>query len=118
MNILAFLTRECTFDQVGNYVKTGSLSCTEVLLMILCNVPIKIHRTLYYLTASQIFKYSNCLMLCMQPVFVDDPFSRKNDTPALPPKKSIPPRPKPPSGKCQTRWGCSQSIQNINKPQT
>ncbi|XP_026179411.1 epidermal growth factor receptor substrate 15-like 1 isoform X1 [Mastacembelus armatus] len=32
-------------------------------------------------------------------VFVDDPFSRKNDTPALPPKKSIPPRPKPPSGK-------------------
>ncbi|KAM9849239.1 epidermal growth factor receptor substrate 15-like 1 [Aulostomus maculatus] len=31
-------------------------------------------------------------------VFVDDPFSRKNDTPALPPKKSVPPRPKPPSG--------------------
>ncbi|KAM6938699.1 epidermal growth factor receptor substrate 15-like 1 isoform 1-T1 [Lycodopsis pacificus] len=34
-----------------------------------------------------------------KPVFVDDPFSRKNDTPALPPKKSVPPRPKPPSGK-------------------
>uniref|UniRef100_A0A671Y869 Epidermal growth factor receptor pathway substrate 15 like 1 n=1 Tax=Sparus aurata TaxID=8175 RepID=A0A671Y869_SPAAU len=32
-------------------------------------------------------------------VFMDDPFSRKNDTPALPPKKSVPPRPKPPSGK-------------------
>ncbi|XP_047198902.1 epidermal growth factor receptor substrate 15-like 1 isoform X16 [Hippoglossus stenolepis] len=32
-------------------------------------------------------------------VFVDDPFNRKNDTPALPPKKSVPPRPKPPSGK-------------------
>ncbi|XP_065812321.1 epidermal growth factor receptor substrate 15-like 1 isoform X3 [Labrus bergylta] len=32
-------------------------------------------------------------------VFVDDPFCRKNDTPALPPKKSVPPRPKPPSGK-------------------
>ncbi|XP_035503436.1 epidermal growth factor receptor substrate 15-like 1 isoform X3 [Scophthalmus maximus] len=32
-------------------------------------------------------------------VFVEDPFSRKNDTPALPPKKSVPPRPKPPSGK-------------------
>uniref|UniRef100_A0A8D0CMP2 Epidermal growth factor receptor pathway substrate 15 like 1 n=1 Tax=Sander lucioperca TaxID=283035 RepID=A0A8D0CMP2_SANLU len=31
-------------------------------------------------------------------VFVDDPFSRKNDMPALPPKKSVPPRPKPPSG--------------------
>ncbi|XP_036442110.1 epidermal growth factor receptor substrate 15-like 1 isoform X4 [Colossoma macropomum] len=31
--------------------------------------------------------------------FVDDPFSRKQDTPALPPKKTIPPRPKPPSGK-------------------
>uniref|UniRef100_A0A672KAT9 Epidermal growth factor receptor pathway substrate 15 like 1 n=1 Tax=Sinocyclocheilus grahami TaxID=75366 RepID=A0A672KAT9_SINGR len=31
--------------------------------------------------------------------FVDDPFSRKQDMPALPPKKSIPPRPKPPSGK-------------------
>ncbi|XP_056132890.1 epidermal growth factor receptor substrate 15-like 1 [Lampris incognitus] len=31
--------------------------------------------------------------------FVDDPFSRKSDTPALPPKKSVPPRPKPPSGK-------------------
>ncbi|KAM8889938.1 epidermal growth factor receptor substrate 15-like 1 isoform 2-T2 [Synchiropus picturatus] len=34
-----------------------------------------------------------------QSVFVDDPFSRKNDTPALPPKKGVPPRPKPPSGK-------------------
>uniref|UniRef100_A0A3P8QIR4 Epidermal growth factor receptor pathway substrate 15-like 1a n=1 Tax=Astatotilapia calliptera TaxID=8154 RepID=A0A3P8QIR4_ASTCA len=34
-----------------------------------------------------------------RPVFVDDPFSRKNDMPALPPKKSVPPRPKPPSGK-------------------
>ncbi|CAK6975018.1 epidermal growth factor receptor substrate 15-like 1 isoform X4 [Scomber scombrus] len=34
-----------------------------------------------------------------KPVFVDDPFSRKNDIPALPPKKSVPPRPKPPSGK-------------------
>ncbi|XP_070765074.1 epidermal growth factor receptor substrate 15-like 1 [Enoplosus armatus] len=32
-------------------------------------------------------------------VFVEDPFIRKNDTPALPPKKSVPPRPKPPSGK-------------------
>ncbi|XP_077082384.1 epidermal growth factor receptor substrate 15-like 1 isoform X2 [Siphateles boraxobius] len=31
--------------------------------------------------------------------FVDDPFSRKQDMPALPPKKSVPPRPKPPSGK-------------------
>ncbi|XP_051549488.1 epidermal growth factor receptor substrate 15-like 1 isoform X4 [Myxocyprinus asiaticus] len=31
--------------------------------------------------------------------FVDDPFCRKQDMPALPPKKSIPPRPKPPSGK-------------------
>ncbi|XP_061834425.1 epidermal growth factor receptor substrate 15-like 1 isoform X2 [Nerophis lumbriciformis] len=30
--------------------------------------------------------------------FVDDPFGRKNDTPALPPKKGVPPRPKPPSG--------------------
>ncbi|XP_072515859.1 epidermal growth factor receptor substrate 15-like 1 isoform X2 [Salminus brasiliensis] len=34
-----------------------------------------------------------------QPGFVDDLFSRKQDTPALPPKKTIPPRPKPPSGK-------------------
>ncbi|XP_030583209.1 epidermal growth factor receptor substrate 15-like 1 isoform X3 [Archocentrus centrarchus] len=34
-----------------------------------------------------------------KPVFVDDPFNRKNDMPALPPKKSVPPRPKPPSGK-------------------
>ncbi|XP_041861785.1 epidermal growth factor receptor substrate 15-like 1 isoform X3 [Melanotaenia boesemani] len=34
-----------------------------------------------------------------KPVFADDPFSRKSDTPALPPKKSVPPRPKPPSGK-------------------
>ncbi|XP_049588096.1 epidermal growth factor receptor substrate 15-like 1 isoform X2 [Syngnathus scovelli] len=31
--------------------------------------------------------------------FTDDPFSRKSDTPALPPKKGVPPRPKPPSGK-------------------
>ncbi|XP_034149606.1 epidermal growth factor receptor substrate 15-like 1 isoform X3 [Esox lucius] len=29
--------------------------------------------------------------------FGDDPFSRKQDGPALPPKKSVPPRPKPPS---------------------
>ncbi|CAM5177249.1 unnamed protein product [Eretmochelys imbricata] len=31
--------------------------------------------------------------------FSDDPFKSKPDTPALPPKKSVPPRPKPPSGK-------------------
>ncbi|XP_035269615.1 epidermal growth factor receptor substrate 15-like 1 isoform X2 [Anguilla anguilla] len=31
--------------------------------------------------------------------FPEDPFNRKQDTPALPPKKSVPPRPKPPSGK-------------------
>uniref|UniRef100_A0A7N6BVW2 Epidermal growth factor receptor pathway substrate 15 like 1 n=1 Tax=Anabas testudineus TaxID=64144 RepID=A0A7N6BVW2_ANATE len=30
-------------------------------------------------------------------MFVDDPFNRKNDTPALPPKKTVPQRPKPPS---------------------
>ncbi|KAF2986619.1 hypothetical protein EK904_014621, partial [Melospiza melodia maxima] len=29
--------------------------------------------------------------------FTDDPFKSKSDTPALPPKKNIPPRPKPPS---------------------
>ncbi|CAB1314074.1 unnamed protein product, partial [Coregonus sp. 'balchen'] len=31
--------------------------------------------------------------------FVEDPFSRKQDGPALPPKMGVPPRPKPPSGK-------------------
>ncbi|KAJ7419783.1 hypothetical protein BTVI_24198 [Pitangus sulphuratus] len=31
--------------------------------------------------------------------FSDDPFKSKADTPALPPKKNVPPRPKPPSGK-------------------
>ncbi|XP_057696704.1 epidermal growth factor receptor substrate 15-like 1 isoform X2 [Corythoichthys intestinalis] len=31
--------------------------------------------------------------------FADDPFGRKSDMPALPPKKGVPPRPKPPSGK-------------------
>ncbi|XP_038595951.1 epidermal growth factor receptor substrate 15-like 1 isoform X8 [Tachyglossus aculeatus] len=30
--------------------------------------------------------------------FSDDPFKSKQDTPALPPKKNVPPRPKPPSG--------------------
>lgn len=30
--------------------------------------------------------------------FSDDPFKSKQDTPALPPKKPAPPRPKPPSG--------------------
>lgn len=40
--------------------------------------------------------------LSFQSVFVDDPFSRKNDTPALPPKKGVPPRPKPPSGNAHT----------------
>uniref|UniRef100_A0AAQ5Y0A8 Epidermal growth factor receptor pathway substrate 15-like 1a n=1 Tax=Amphiprion ocellaris TaxID=80972 RepID=A0AAQ5Y0A8_AMPOC len=40
-----------------------------------------------------------------KPVFVEDPFSRKNDTPALPPKKSVPPRPKPPSGPDKVKLG-------------
>ncbi|XP_054252096.1 epidermal growth factor receptor substrate 15-like 1 isoform X3 [Indicator indicator] len=31
--------------------------------------------------------------------FPDDPFKSKPDMPALPPKKNVPPRPKPPSGK-------------------
>ncbi|KAM4707328.1 epidermal growth factor receptor substrate 15-like 1 isoform 2-T2 [Discoglossus pictus] len=31
--------------------------------------------------------------------FSEDPFKGKHDTPALPPKRSVPPRPKPPSGK-------------------
>ncbi|XP_060738808.1 epidermal growth factor receptor substrate 15-like 1 isoform X5 [Tachysurus vachellii] len=31
--------------------------------------------------------------------FSEDPFDQNQDTPALPPKKTIPPRPKPPSGK-------------------
>ncbi|KAG8126742.1 hypothetical protein E2320_021873 [Naja naja] len=31
--------------------------------------------------------------------FSDDPFKTKADTPALPPKKNMPPRPEPPSGK-------------------
>ncbi|XP_069445270.1 epidermal growth factor receptor substrate 15-like 1 isoform X17 [Ovis canadensis] len=31
--------------------------------------------------------------------FSDDPFKSKQDTPAVPPKKPAPPRPKPPSGK-------------------
>ncbi|CAL8395609.1 unnamed protein product [Boreogadus saida] len=35
--------------------------------------------------------------------FVDDPFTRKNDTPALPPKKTVPPRPKPPSASSLSR---------------
>uniref|UniRef100_A0AAY4DCY6 Epidermal growth factor receptor pathway substrate 15-like 1a n=1 Tax=Denticeps clupeoides TaxID=299321 RepID=A0AAY4DCY6_9TELE len=39
------------------------------------------------------------LFLCVEQGFADDPFSRKQDTPALPPKKTVPPRPKPPSGK-------------------
>ncbi|XP_031803820.1 epidermal growth factor receptor substrate 15-like 1 isoform X6 [Sarcophilus harrisii] len=30
--------------------------------------------------------------------FSEDPFKSKQDTPALPPKKNVPPRPKPPSG--------------------
>uniref|UniRef100_A0A8P4KAP5 Epidermal growth factor receptor substrate 15-like 1 n=1 Tax=Dicentrarchus labrax TaxID=13489 RepID=A0A8P4KAP5_DICLA len=43
--------------------------------------------------------FSKSATLPSKTAFVDDPFSRKNDTPALPPKKSVPPRPKPPSGK-------------------
>ncbi|KAM9461084.1 epidermal growth factor receptor substrate 15-like 1 isoform 2-T2 [Clarias gariepinus] len=35
----------------------------------------------------------------MSKSFTDDPFNQNQDTPALPPKKTIPPRPKPPSGK-------------------
>ncbi|XP_053556022.1 epidermal growth factor receptor substrate 15-like 1 [Bombina bombina] len=31
--------------------------------------------------------------------FSEDPFKSKHDIPALPPKRSVPPRPKPPSGK-------------------
>uniref|UniRef100_A0A8C7CCQ5 Epidermal growth factor receptor pathway substrate 15 like 1 n=1 Tax=Oncorhynchus kisutch TaxID=8019 RepID=A0A8C7CCQ5_ONCKI len=37
--------------------------------------------------------------LSFQSGFVEDPFSRNQDGPALPPKMSVPPRPKPPSGK-------------------
>uniref|UniRef100_A0A8C9VGS3 Epidermal growth factor receptor pathway substrate 15 like 1 n=1 Tax=Scleropages formosus TaxID=113540 RepID=A0A8C9VGS3_SCLFO len=36
---------------------------------------------------------------CFIAGFSEDPFSRNQDTPALPPKKTVPPRPKPPSGK-------------------
>ncbi|XP_035985810.1 epidermal growth factor receptor substrate 15-like 1 isoform X3 [Fundulus heteroclitus] len=42
---------------------------------------------------------ANCLPDYQKPVFADDPFTRKTDMPALPPKRSVPPRPKPPSGK-------------------
>ncbi|XP_041695641.1 epidermal growth factor receptor substrate 15-like 1 isoform X3 [Coregonus clupeaformis] len=44
--------------------------------------------------------------------FVDDPFSRKQDGPALPPKKSIPPRPKPPSVK-HTEERCKSTPVNM-----
>uniref|UniRef100_A0A672QHP3 Epidermal growth factor receptor pathway substrate 15 like 1 n=1 Tax=Sinocyclocheilus grahami TaxID=75366 RepID=A0A672QHP3_SINGR len=47
--------------------------------------------------------------------FVDDPFSRKQDMPALPPKKSIPPRPKPPSAKPALFPLCSKSTP-VNVP--
>lgn len=40
-----------------------------------------------------------CLSFTQQ-TFTDDPFNQSQDTPALPPKKTIPPRPKPPSGRC------------------
>uniref|UniRef100_A0A8C8M6B0 Epidermal growth factor receptor pathway substrate 15-like 1a n=1 Tax=Oncorhynchus tshawytscha TaxID=74940 RepID=A0A8C8M6B0_ONCTS len=42
---------------------------------------------------------SSLLPLSFQSGFVEDPFSRNQDGPALPPKMSVPPRPKPPSGK-------------------
>uniref|UniRef100_A0A3B4D2F3 Epidermal growth factor receptor pathway substrate 15 like 1 n=1 Tax=Pygocentrus nattereri TaxID=42514 RepID=A0A3B4D2F3_PYGNA len=41
--------------------------------------------------------------------FVDDPFCRKQDTPALPPKKTIPPRPKAPSASV----GCKSTPTNL-----
>ncbi|XP_054880111.1 epidermal growth factor receptor substrate 15-like 1 isoform X3 [Poeciliopsis prolifica] len=41
---------------------------------------------------------ANWLPDYQKPVFIDDPFTRKTDMPALPPKRSIPPRSKPPSG--------------------
>ncbi|XP_041746243.1 epidermal growth factor receptor substrate 15-like 1 isoform X10 [Coregonus clupeaformis] len=37
--------------------------------------------------------------------FVEDPFSRKQDGPALPPKMGVPPRPKPPSGPEKVKFG-------------
>ena len=55
---------------------------------------------------------TNNLCLSFQPAFVDDPFSRKSDTPALPPKKSVPPRPKPPSGEKFT----TQSVILVKSP--
>ncbi|MEQ2281848.1 hypothetical protein AMECASPLE_034544 [Ameca splendens] len=42
-----------------------------------------------------------CLLITcskFQPELADDPFTRKTDMPALPPKRSVHPRPKPPSG--------------------
>uniref|UniRef100_A0A3P9Q5T9 Epidermal growth factor receptor pathway substrate 15 like 1 n=2 Tax=Poecilia reticulata TaxID=8081 RepID=A0A3P9Q5T9_POERE len=41
---------------------------------------------------------ANWLPDYQKPVLADDPFTRKTDMPALPPKRSIPPRPRPPSG--------------------
>uniref|UniRef100_A0A4W3JQ13 Epidermal growth factor receptor pathway substrate 15 like 1 n=1 Tax=Callorhinchus milii TaxID=7868 RepID=A0A4W3JQ13_CALMI len=46
--------------------------------------------------------------------FPDDPFQSKRDTPALPPKKNVPPRPKaPPSGKFISSIGKSTPV---NRP--
>ncbi|KAM9503312.1 epidermal growth factor receptor substrate 15-like 1 isoform 4-T4 [Salvelinus alpinus] len=47
--------------------------------------------------------------------FVEDPFSRNQDGPALPPKMSVPPRPKPPSvtyseEACEDEWRGSSHI--------
>ncbi|XP_047229696.1 epidermal growth factor receptor substrate 15-like 1 isoform X4 [Girardinichthys multiradiatus] len=42
---------------------------------------------------------ANWLPDYQKPVLADDPFTRKTDMPALPPKRSGHPRPKPPSGK-------------------
>lgn len=49
--------------------------------------------------------------------FSEDPFKSKQDTPALPPKKPAPPRPKPPSGQ-YTFFSCSPPppLQNGGEP--
>lgn len=57
----------------------------------------------------------NFSSLSFQSVFVDDPFSRKNDTPALPPKKGVPPRPKPPSGTFYT-LNTAPSMERVTPP--
>uniref|UniRef100_A0A673WGJ7 Epidermal growth factor receptor pathway substrate 15 like 1 n=1 Tax=Salmo trutta TaxID=8032 RepID=A0A673WGJ7_SALTR len=67
-----------------------------LFLSLSLSLPLSLSLSPFLSLSSHLF---SSVSLSFQSGFVEDPFSRNQDGPALPPKMSVPPRPKPPSGK-------------------